>query len=113
MRTGLCGFTGNFFLAFKEQIIYVISNVLEHRLYFQVEHSCDSIIGSYALKWASLVAQTVKNSPVIQETWVQSLGGEDPLEEGMAALQYFVWRIPWTEEPGELQYIGSQRVGQD
>ena len=77
------------------------------------QHSCDSIIGSYALKWASLVAQTVRNSPVIQETGVQSLGGEDPLEEGMAALQYFVWRIPWTEEPGGLQSIGSQRVGQD
>ena len=77
------------------------------------QHSCDSIIGSYALKWASLVAQTVKNSPLIQKTGVQSLGGEDPLEEGMAALQYFVWRIPRTEEPGGLQSIGSQRVGQD
>ena len=50
---------------------------------------------------ASLVAQLVKNLPAIRETRVQSLGGEDPLEEGMAAhSSILVWRIPWTEEPG-------------
>ena len=59
---------------------------------------------------ASLVAQTVKNPPAMQETWVQSLGLEDPLENGYP-LQYFAWRIPWTEEPGGLQTMGSQRVG--
>ena len=49
-----------------------------------------------------------------QETWVQSLDGEDPLEEGMATLSRIVaWRIPWTEEPGRLQSMGSQRVGHD
>ena len=47
-----------------------------------------------------------------QETWVQSLGQEDPLEEGMAThSSILAWRIPWTEEPSGLQSIGSQRVG--
>ena len=51
--------------------------------------------------WASLVAQTVKNLPAMQETWVQSLGQEDPLEKGMAnPSSILAWRIPWTEEPG-------------
>ena len=64
--------------------------------------------------WASLVAQTVKNLPAMWETWVQSLGWEDPLEEGMATHSSILpWRIPWTEEPGGLQSMGSQRVGHD
>ena len=47
----------------------------------------------------------------IQETGIQSLGGEDPLEEGMATYSSIpAWRIPWTEEPGGLQFIGSQKV---
>ena len=51
----------------------------------------------------------VKNLPVMQETWVQSLGQEDPLEEGMATYSSILaWGIPWTEEPGRLQPIGSQ-----
>ena len=51
--------------------------------------------------WPSLVAQKVKNLPVVQETWVWSLGQEDPLEEEMAThSNIFAWRIPWTEEPG-------------
>ena len=54
----------------------------------------------------------VKNLPAIQETWVQSLSKEDPLEKGMAShSSILLWRIPWTEEPGGLQSIGSQRVG--
>jgi len=61
--------------------------------------------------WASLVTQAVKNPPAMQETKVQSLGQEDPLEKGMAAhSSILVWRISWTEEPGELQSMGSQRV---
>ena len=60
---------------------------------------------------SSLVARTVKNLPAMQETQVQSLGQEDPLEEGMAThSSILVWRIPWTEEPGRLQPIGLQRV---
>ena len=57
--------------------------------------------------WASLVAQIVKNLPSLQETWVLSLGREDPLEEIMAAhSSILAWRIPWTEEPGRLQPMG-------
>ena len=66
------------------------------------------------LTLASLVAQMVKNLPVMRETQVQSLGGEDALEEGMATHSSIVaQRIPWTEEPGRLQSLGSQRVGHD
>ena len=57
--------------------------------------------------WAFLVAQTVKNPPAVQETWVRSLGQEDPQEKGMATHSSIVaWRIPWTEEPGGLQQVG-------
>ena len=63
---------------------------------------------------ASLVAQMVKNLPAMQETWVQSLGREDPLEKEMAThSSVLAWRIPWTEEAGGLQSMGSQIVGQD
>ena len=59
----------------------------------------------------SLVVQTVKNLPAVQETWVQSLDWEDPLEKGMAThSSILAWRIPWAEESGRLQRIGSQRV---
>jgi len=61
---------------------------------------------------ASLVPQSLKRLPVMRETWVQSLGQEDPLEKEMAThSSILAWRIPWTEEPGGLQSIGSQRVG--
>ena len=64
--------------------------------------------------WASLVAQTVGSPPAMQETWVRSLGWEDPLEEGMAThSSILAWRIPWTEESSGLQLMGSQRVGHD
>ena len=64
--------------------------------------------------WASLVAQMVKNLPAMQETWVRSLGWEDPVEQGMAThSSILAWRSPWTEEPGGLQSIGSQGVGHD
>ena len=61
---------------------------------------------------ASLVTQMVKNLPVRQETQVGSLGWEDPLEKEVATHSgILTWRIPWTEEPGGLQFMGSQRVG--
>ena len=57
------------------------------------------------------MAQTVKNLPAVQETRVQSLGREDPLEEEMAThSSILAWRIPWSEEPGGLPSTGSQRV---
>ena len=63
---------------------------------------------------ASLVAQMIKHLPAVQETWVQSLGWEDPLEKEMAThSSTLAWKIPWTEEPGGLQSMGSQRVGRD
>ena len=59
--------------------------------------------------WASLVAQMVKNPPAMRETWVQSLGWEDPLEKGKAThSSILAWRIPWT-----VQFIGLQRVRHD
>ena len=61
-----------------------------------------------------LVAQMVKNPPTMQETWVQSLGQEDPLEKGMAIhSSILAWKTQWSAEPGGLQSIGSQRVRYD
>ena len=60
------------------------------------------------------MAQTVKNLPAVQETQIQSLDQEDVLETGMAThSSILAWRIPWTEEPGVLQFIGSERGGHD
>ena len=60
---------------------------------------------------ASIVAQSVKNSPVMSETWVQSLGWEDPLEKGMVILSSILsWKIPWTEDSGRLQSMGCQEL---
>ena len=60
---------------------------------------------------ASLLAQMVKCLPAMWETWVRSLGGEDPLEKAMAPhSSTLAWKIPWMEEPGGLQSMGSQRV---
>ena len=62
--------------------------------------------------WASLVAQRLKYLPLMRETWVQSLSQEDPLEKEMAThSSILAWRIPWMEETGRLQSMGSQRVG--
>ena len=61
---------------------------------------------------ASLVTQSVKNPTAVQETWVQVLGQEDPLEKGMAThSSILAWKTPWTEEPGGPQSMGLQRVG--
>ena len=59
------------------------------------------------------MAQTVKNPPAMWETWIRSLGWEDPLEEGMAThSSILAWRIPWTDEVGGQQSLGLQRVGE-
>ena len=66
------------------------------------------------LSRTSLVAQTVKRLSTMQETRVRSLGREDPLEKEMAIHSSTIaWKIPWTEEPGRLQSMGSQRAGHD
>ena len=60
------------------------------------------------------MAQMLKNLPAVQENWVQTLGQEGPLQEGMAThSRILAWRIPWTEEPGGLLSIESQRVRHD
>ena len=67
-----------------------------------------------SMTWVSLAAQAVKNLPAMWETQVWSLGWENPLEKGMALHSSTpAWRIPWTEKPGGLQSMGSQRVGHD
>ena len=73
----------------------------------------DSCIFPYTER-ASLLAQMEENPSAMHETWVRSMGQEDPLERGMAThSSILVWRIPWTEGPGGLQSVGSQRVKHD
>ena len=70
--------------------------------------------GLRLLLWASQVAQTVKNLPAVQETWVRFMSREDPLEKAMAThSSILAWRIPWTEESDGLQSMVSQRAGHD
>ena len=72
------------------------------------------IILEILLSLLSVVAQRVKNLSAMQETWVRSLGQEDPLEKGMTThSRILAWRIPWTEEPGRLQSMGLQKVRHD
>ena len=81
---------------------------------------CSSVCGAWASHcggcscWASLVAQTVRCLLAVQETWVRSLGWEEPLEKEMAThSSTLAWKITWMEEPGRLQSMGSQRVSHD
>ena len=78
---------------------------------------CDagaSIVVASLVAGAFLVAQTVKNLAAMQETWVRSVGWEDPLEKGMAThCSILAWRIPWIEQPWALQSMGLQRVEHD
>ena len=68
----------------------------------------------FATTWNSLVAQMVKCLSTMRETWVRSLGWKDPLEKEMAThSSTLAWKIPWTEEPGRLQSMASQRAGYD
>ena len=71
-------------------------------------------ISSNLISKASLVAQMVKRLPAMQETWIQSLDQEDPLEKEIAThSSTLAWKIPWMKEPGGLWSMGSQRVGHD
>ena len=75
---------------------------------------CEELKKITSIRRASLVAQVVKNLPPVQETQVRPLGQDDPLEEGMVThSRILAWRTPWTEEPGGLQSVGSQRVRHD
>ena len=74
----------------------------------------DEMRGNSPVSGASMVAQTVRNLPAMQETQVRSLGQEGALEKEMAThSRILAWRIPWTEEPCGLQSMGSQRIGRD
>ena len=71
----------------------------------------EGIVYPLQCSWVSLVAQLVKNLPAMQETWVQSLGWEDPLEKGTAThSSILAWTIPWSEEPGRQQSMEWQRA---
>ena len=104
-------------------IIYWITQCLFKRYVDLIMHSCLAVVvlgwRSMIFKntaffyyflnliWASLLAQLVKNLPAMQETWILSLGWEDPLEKEMAThSSILAWKISWTEEPGELQSTG-------
>ena len=89
----------------------MINNIL---LVSGIQHSDSDIyvyVCAYYINGASLLAQTVKNLPAMQETWVQSLGWEDPLEKVEKAMaphsSTLAWKIPWAEEPGRLHSTGS------
>ena len=84
----------------------------ELNVYLPDYSKCEDFSHLLNLLWTSLVAQTVKHLPTMRETWVQSLGPEDLLENEMAThFDILAWKIPWMEEPGGLQFMGSQRVG--
>ena len=88
-------------------------NLSSNQIYF-IDHNISKFWEALYCVCQGLPSQTVKNLPAMQETWVQSLSQEDPLEKGMAAhSSILAWRIPWTEEPGGLQSMRSQRVRQD
>ena len=87
-----------------------------HYIYFHliILNVCFLYYKVHVYYLVSLVAQMVKSLPTMRETWVWSLAREDPLEKEMAThSSILAWRIPWTEEPGRLQSMGSQRVRQD
>ena len=81
---------------------------------FVKEYRITDVITRLYKARASLVAQRLKRLPGMWETWVRSLGWKDSLEKEMAThFSTLAWRIPWREEPGRLQSMGSQRVGHD
>ena len=85
--------------------------MLYYCIYFIYLFICILLMMSFKSQ-TSLVAQTVKHLSTMQETWVRSLGWKDPLQKEMAIhSSTLAWKIPWTEEPGRLQPMGSQRVG--
>ena len=108
--TTFCG-VETWLFEYKEQRI--LSNSMDAKLYYLYAVSILMYIYMcvYIYIWASLVAQRLKHLPAMWETWVQSLGQEVPLEKEMAThSSILAWRIPRTEEPGGLQFMGSQRV---
>ena len=97
----------------SETRIYICESF--QNLYSYINSSiCYRISSSQLITILFIMAQRVKHLPVMRKTQVRSLGWEDPLEKEMAThSSILAWRIPWTEEPGSLQSMGSQRVRQD
>ena len=98
-------------------MLYILIVVVVTQMYIVIKTPLRVYIewlGFIMCKWTSLVGQRLKHLPAMRETWVQSLGWEDPLEKEMAIYPSTIaWKIPWTEEPGRLQSMGSQRVRHD
>ena len=83
-------------------------------MYVLAAQLCATLCSPIDCSPASLVAQMLKNLPAMQQTRIRSLGQEDPLEKEMAThSSTLAWKIPWMEEPGRLQPMGSLRVGHD
>ena len=102
-----------FFFFFSIFMICVTTTTVYFRTFFPSKRNpfCNQPLSPH---FVSLVVQKVKNPPAMKETSVGSLGWEDPVEEGTAThSSILAWRIPWTEEPGGLQSLGSQRVQHD
>ena len=103
----------NFFFFFQSDLPLFLLIFLRSLTYGRYWFSCPiqcPICWICLFAWASLVAQMVKNLPAMQETWVQSLGREDPPEKKMAThSSILAWRIPWTEESGGLWSMGLQK----
>ena len=96
---------------FSSGSTYCFVNMLDFFSPYCVTFSDIYFIFLYLSGMASPVAQTIKRLPTMRETWVRSLGREDPLEKEIAThSSILAWKIPWTEEPGRLQSVGSQRV---
>ena len=97
-------------LKLKEFFLFFLQGIWEGVLYcFYLEYKNYNSENSCHIFWTSLEAQMVKNLPAVQETGVQSVGQEDPLEKGMAThSDILAWRIPWKEESGRLQFMGLQ-----
>ena len=98
--------------AFFWNVLYITLYLLSHESWWSCSGEL-SLDNCYPRSWASLVAQTVKNPPAMQETWVWTLGREYPREKRTSHFSILAWRIPWTKEPGRLQSTGLQRVGHD
>ena len=89
-------------------------SMLTNKLHYIYTHTHTLILIAYLIFGVSLVAQMVKNLPAMREDWIQSLGWDHPLEEGMATHSSFLpGESPCTEEPGGLQSLGSQKVRHD
>ena len=92
--------------------IFIKHGIIEYKASYILSHLI-TFIASFPTR-ASLVAQAVKHPPAMQETWVQSLGWEEPLEKEMATHpSILAWEIPWTGDSGGLQPMGPRRVGRE